>query len=250
MVVTDLSLLAKGYMDRIIPFTRAWWVDVVIVVGILGLIWLGCRRMESRYRPIILSFIFLHPIVLLAFTYLARPVWINRTLIWIMVPTLIAIGFAVSRLRGPRLVLATAALLVIPILGTVGYHLGFEKTAWDEGAAVVAGEASPEDLIFVMSPNNIIPFDRYFDAYGIEADRVGIPWDLPDREQPGMVLRPNDFDIIVDMIEGRERVWLVLNRAVLVTNNEDVDPVLRANFPFVEEHVFNDLSVIEYSLSQ
>ena len=106
------------------------------------------------------------------------------------------------------------------------------------------------DLIFVMSPNNIISFDRYFDQYGIDAPRVGIPWDLPDREQQGMVLRPPDFDIILDMIDGRDRVWLVLNRAVLVTNNEDVDPVLRANFPYVEEHAFHDLTVIEYSLVQ
>ena len=72
----------------------------------------------------------------------------------------------------------------------------------------------------------------------------------PDREKEGMVLRPSDFDIILDIAEGRERVWLVLNRAVLVTNNENVDPVLRANFPKVEEHLFHDVRVIEYSLGQ
>ena len=67
---------------------------------------------------------------------------------------------------------------------------------------MVAAEAGPDDVVFVMSPNNEIPFNHYFDQYAIPADTVGIPWELPDREKEGMVLRPSDFDIILDIARG------------------------------------------------
>ena len=248
-LLRDFAIQAEGDMDKILPFTRSPWLDALVIVGVLALVWLGIRRMSSAYRPVILSFIIVHPLAELLYS-LRRPVFLARTLIWIGLGTVVAIGFAVSRLRGTRLLLAVGALLVIPVLGTLGYHLGFEKTPWDEAAEAVAAEAGPEDVVFVMSPNNEIPFNHYFDQYAIPAETVGIPWELPDRERPGMVLNPSDFDIILDLAEGRERVWLVLNRAVLVTNHENVDPVLRANFPNVEEHLFQDLRVIEYSMGQ
>ena len=81
----------------------------------------------SSTSTVILSFIVVHTLAELIYS-LRRPVFLARTLIWIGLATVIAIGFAVSRLRGIRLMLTIGALLVIPVLGTLGYHLGFEKT--------------------------------------------------------------------------------------------------------------------------
>jgi hypothetical protein len=160
---------------------------------------------------------------------------------------LVAIGFALTRLRGWKLVAATMALLVVPILGTVGYHVGFEKTPWDEAAAMVAAEARPDDVVLVVHASNTVPFRRYFDGYGIEVPRVGIPRDLPNRTTEGTELSTSDFEIISSLVRGRGGAWLLLNREVLVQNSEDIEPLLRSLFVEAEVRQLQDLVVIRYS---
>jgi mannosyltransferase len=243
----DFAVLAKGDLDKILPFTSAWWVDAIVLAGVIVLIWLGIRRIGSTYRPVILSFIVVHPIALLLLS-LRRPVFLGRTLIWITIATLVAMAFAVSPLTGRRFVLATAGLLVLPVVSTVGYHVGFEKTPWDEAASIVAAEAGPGDFIFVMSPNNVVPFRHYFDRYETGVDPMRLPTDLPVREQEDLAIYPSDLDVLRDVVADSNRVWLVLNRAVLVTNYEAVDPMLRSEARAFEVHRLGDLSVVEYEM--
>jgi hypothetical protein len=246
MILRDVATLGDASVNRILPIFGGTWVDVVVVLGVLGLVGAGVRTMDRVYRPTILSFIFVLPVVELILT-LRRPVFLGRTLLWILVGTLVAIGFAVSRLRGWQALGVTAALMAIPILGTVGYHVGFEKTPWDEAAAMVAEEARPDDAVLVVHASNTVPFRRYFDPYGVEVPRVGIPRDLPNRTTEGTELSASDFEIISNLVQGRSGAWLLLNREVLVQNSEDIDPLLRSLFTEADVRQLQDLVVIRYS---
>ncbi len=246
--VRDFAVLAKGDIGTMWPFIDTIWINVLVLIGVALLTLLGLRRMDSKYRPVILSFILVHPLAQLLYG-LRRPVFLARTLIWISLGVLVAIGFAVSRLRGEKLWLATAGLLVVPVLGTIGYHVAFEKTPWDEAAAIVAAEAGPDDVIFVMSPNNIVPFRHYFREYDLGLDATRLPNDLPDRVTDETIINDSDLESIRSVVSASERVWLVLRRAVQVPNYEDVDPFLRSLARDFEVHDLGDMAIVEYEMN-
>jgi len=244
----DFAVLAKGDIGAMVPFVETWWINALVLIAVGVLVLLGLRRMDSKYRPVILSFIIIHPLAQLLYS-LRRPVFLARTLIWISLGVLIAIGFAVSHLKGAKLWLATAGLLLVPVLGTVGYHIAFEKTPWDEAAAIVAAEAGPDDVIFVMSPNNVVPFRHYFREYDLGLDATRLPNDLPNRETDETIINQSDLESLRIVASGSDRVWLVLRRAVQVPNYEEVDPFLRSLAREFEVHDLGDMAVVEYQMN-
>jgi hypothetical protein len=106
---------------------------------------------------------------------------------------------------------AAVLLLGVGALGTVGYHTEFQKTAWDEAASLVASQAGPDDVVFVLAGNTLVAFNRYFDDYDLDLDRYRVPWDIPDRVSRGSVLTSDDMDRLVTIADDHDRVWLVLN---------------------------------------
>lgn len=246
--VRDFAILAKGDVGEMWPIVNTPWIDALVLGGVAVLVLLGISRMDSRYRPVIVSFIVVHPVVQLLYS-LRRPVFLARTLIWISLAVLVAIGFAVSRLKGEKLWLATAGLLVVPVLGTIGYHVAFEKTPWDEAAAIVAAEAGPNDFIFVMSPNNVVPFRHYFREYNLGLNATRLPNDLPNRETDETIINQSDLESLRNVASGSDRVWLVLRRAVQVPNYEEVDPFLRSLARDFEVHDLGDMAVVEYQMN-
>ena len=241
----DFAELAKGYANRLDPIANNFWVEVAVLVGVVALIGIGVKNMEPRYRAVILSFIVVHPIAQLVFS-LRRPVYIARGLVWIMVAMAVAIGFSVIRLRGPRLAVAGLVLMAVPLTGTVGYHIAYEKAEWDAAAAIVTEQAHAGDTVLVMSPNNVSPFDRYFDSEAVEVPIYGIPWDIPDREREGMTLRPSDFDRITEMVEGGQQVFLVLATPAKVPNWGDLLAFLDEELEEVSRDRFEVVTVISY----
>lgn len=244
----DFAVLAKGDIGAMLPFVETWWFNALVLIAVAVLVFLGLRRMDSKYRPVILSFIIIHPLAQLLYG-LRRPVFLARTLIWISLGVLVAIGFAVSRLKGKKLWLATAGLLVVPVLGTIGYHVAFEKTPWDQAAAIVAAEAGPDDVIFVMSPNNVVPFRHYFREYNLGLDATRFPNDLPNRETDETIISQSDLESLRNVASGSDRVWLVLRRAVQVPNYEEVDPFLRSLARDFEVHDLGTMAVVEYEMN-
>ena len=217
----DFAELAKGYANRLDPIANNLWLEIAVLVGLVVMIGIGLKNMEPRYRPVILSFILVHPLAQLAFS-LRRPVYIARGLVWIMVAMAIAIGFSTIRLRGRSLAAAALVLMAIPLTGTVGYHLAYEKAQWDVAAAIVTQQAQAGDTVLVMSPNNVSPFYRYFDSDALEVPILGVPWDIPDREREGMTLQPSDFERIAEMVGGGRHVFLVLATPDKVSNWGDL----------------------------
>lgn len=244
-LIHDFSELVKGYANRLDPIANALWVEIAVLVAVVVLIGVGVRNMAPRYRPLIVAFIVVHPLAELGYS-LRRPVYIQRSLVWIMIAMVVAIGFATIRLRGGRLVTASVLLIAVPLTGTIGYHLAFEKAEWDQAAAIVAEQAEPGDTVLVMSPNNVIPFERYFDGDTLDVAVFGIPWDIPDREREGMTLLPSDFDRISEMIAGGEHVFLVLATPDKISNWADVPRFLESGFEEIARDPLEVVTVISY----
>jgi uncharacterized membrane protein len=245
-VLRDLAAQGTDSLRYLVPAATGWWVDAIALAAIAVLVWLGLARMKWSYRATIVSFIVVHPLVELVAS-IRRPIFLARSLLWIAVATLVAIGFAVSRLRGLRLGAAVAGLALVPILTTVGYHTGFQKSPWDEVATMVAADSTTGDAVLVAHAGNTVPLVRYLDPDSLALDVFGLPRDLPNRQTSGRVLSESDFAIITDLTADRDKVWLLLSRSVLVTNAERLEPMLNEMFTHSEVTQLEDIKVIRYT---
>jgi mannosyltransferase len=225
-VVGNLAEQATAYVDFVLPLARAWWWDAAVLGAVAFLIWLGVRRLDIKYRPLIVSFIVIHPIVELIFS-LRQPIFLPRSLLWLLVATVTAVGFAVSRLGRAQLVLAMAFLIALPALSTAAYHLDFKKPAWEEAADLVASEAGDDDIVLLIAPDSVVQFNRYFDRHELNIETIGVPWDIRNREAEGTFFSKSDLELVLDNVKPYDRVWLLLNRVNRVQNGTDLGPALR-----------------------
>jgi hypothetical protein len=137
-------------------------------------------------------------------------------------------------------------LLVVQLVGAVGYTVGFQKTAWDEAAGLVAAEAQPGDVVFVLAGNTEVAFDHYFDPLRNDIDVVSVPWRIPDRESIGSTLSDDDIARLVERSEEAGTTWLVLNSVGNIPNSGELAPALRNANQLQEPHAFYEVRVIEF----
>ncbi|MFL7807118.1 MAG: glycosyltransferase family 39 protein [Anaerolineae bacterium] len=139
-----------------------------------------------------------------------RPIFYDRTLIWTTVPLylLLAAGLAGLRYRSFVLV-ATTMLATLGLLSLRDYYTGFQKEAWDQGAAYVAARAEQGDLVLFHATWAQLPFDYYFQRYGVPLEERGVPVDLFARGVLEPQMTPGDVPALHELVAGRKRVWLV-----------------------------------------
>ena len=92
-----------------------------------------------------------------------RPIFLDRTLIWITIPLFLVLAAGIAQLR--------FRLLMIVVLGILGtnnvfsagdYYRFFQKEDWSTPAGYVANFAEKDDLVLFNSNFVEIPFDYYF----------------------------------------------------------------------------------------
>jgi hypothetical protein len=176
---------------------------------------------------------------------LRQPVFLSRTLLWILLAVAVLLGLAWDRADERRLMAGIAVLLLgVGALGTVGYHTAFDKTAWDEAAGLVAAQAGPDDVVFVLAGNTLVAFDRYFDDYDLDLDRYRIPWDIPDRVSRGAVLTSDDVDRLLGIADDHDRVWLVLNSVGNIDGGDLLAPTLAQRLTERDRERLVDVEVV------
>jgi hypothetical protein len=78
-----------------------------------------------------------------------RPIFLDRSLIWISIPFYPLIATGIKQLRQKAVVAVVAAVVAVNFIGIRNYHVGYQKEAWDQSASYVAEHAKPEDLILL-----------------------------------------------------------------------------------------------------
>ncbi len=187
-VTRDLGVLFDAYAELVFPPLGELWFHALVLMLAAATMWWGSRRLSRPHLLVLWSFVLVQPAFELVFS-LRQPVFLSRTLLWILLAAAVLLGLAWDRAEGRRLMAGAAVLLLgVGTLGTVGYHTEFQKTAWDEAASLVASQAGPDDVVFVLAGNTLVAFNRYFDDYDLELDRYRLPWGIPDRVSQGSVL--------------------------------------------------------------
>lgn len=226
-----------------LPWNGQTWGAAVLVGVVLVLVWMGLRRTGLTAKALIWSFLLTLPAIEILAS-MQRPIFLTRTLIWVMIP--LALGLSLAVVRPPKLWPLTAAvLLAVSMAGSVAYHVTYSKTAWDEAAELVAATANSDDLVLVQPANTVVGFDHYFERADSQAEVYGFPSRLPDRSASGPTVVESDREEATEFALSHDEVWLILNRP---DEGESMEETLQSVATDVERHRFTDLVALRFQM--
>ncbi len=162
----------------------------------------------------LLAALFVVPFVGELLVSVRRPIFLDRTLIWLTLPLFLLLAAGIARLK--------FGLLMIALLGVLGTNYAFatsdyfryvQKEDWSTAAGYVAKFAEPGDLVLFNSNFVVIPFDYYFkpyeQQYALQIVRQGVPLDLFESGRLEPPMTPADVPGLLAAVSGQRRVWLV-----------------------------------------
>ena len=199
-----------AFLSDFLPLSLAW--ACVVWSLFAGLALLGIAYFRRRpARILFLAIVFATPFVGELLVSLRRPIFHAPSLIWASLPLYLLLAAGIRRLcRWPYVLAAVLAVLAVNTLSLREYHVHFEKEQWDDAAAFVAEQVSPDDLILFNATWVQIPFDYYFHRlYNRPVAEHGVPVDLFDRGVLEPQMSADDVPRLLTLAQDRERVWLV-----------------------------------------
>lgn len=188
----------------------AWmWIPYAVALG-LGL-W---HFWKKPARWLLLATLFTVPFVGELLVSIRRPIFYDRTLIWITIPLFLLLAAGIAQLRYRFLILAALGVFGANNLFAVSDYFRFlVKEDWHTAAGYVANFAEPQDLVLFNGNWVQIPFDYYFreyeDLYSIEVEKRGLPEDMFASGVLEPVMTENDLPRLQALLTGRDRAWLV-----------------------------------------
>ena len=241
-VVWTLKNLLNPFLPEQITWTNLIWG----LYGLLAL--LGLWRF--RRRPAIIGLLltlFLAPAVGELLVSLRRPLFYDRTLIWITIPFYLLLAAGVNQLRYRVLVLGAVLMLVtVNGLSLREYYTNFEKEQWDDAAQYVAGRVESEDLILFNATWVQIPFDFYFRFHNKNVAEHGAPVDLFDRGILEPKMTRADVPRLQSLLRQYERVWLVYSHNWYTDPESIVVNALSSELTLLDRQQFYGLEIHLY----
>jgi hypothetical protein len=171
------------------------------------------------YRKKLSIFLFLAALFAIPFlgeliVSIRRPIFLDRTLIWITIPLFLVLAAGIAQLRFRLLMIVVLGILGTNSLFSTGdYYRFVQKEDWSTAAGYVANFAQKDDLVLFNSNFVEIPFDYYFKTYEkqyfIQVEKYGVPEDLFDSGILEPKMTDSDIPKLISLLSGHNRVWLV-----------------------------------------
>ncbi|MDH4119831.1 MAG: glycosyltransferase family 39 protein [Acidimicrobiia bacterium] len=241
-VIRDIGVVFDAYASFVVQPAGSTVFHAVLLALMVTGVWWGTRRLDRGPKLIIWSFLLVQPLFELAFS-LRQPVFLSRTLLWIALAA--AIGLGAASARGGWLGRVTSlTALAVALVSVAGYHTSFEKSAWDEAAELVASEASPDDVVFILAGNTQVAFDHYFDRDDVR--EIALPFRIPGRQDSGATLTERDIAAITEIVDEHARTWLVLNSVANIQNGASLPEALDDHAARTERYEFYDVVVVAF----
>lgn len=207
--------------DLIFGVSYLWAYVSMVPLAVLAAVGLWALGRRGKWPlAIVLATLTVAPFALeVVASYLFRPLFLNRTLIWTNVPFLVLLVVGLTPIRPARLrSAALAALAVLLLLGSASFFANYKSEEWDRVAALVAENAGPRDIVLLL-PNDVeLPLFPHLRRARPDLSYVPLPRPFP---APGL---PNPYPSGVAGVPGmtaanvpalRERlrasgpVWLI-----------------------------------------
>ncbi len=240
--------MLKTFLSAMLPGQDGWGGIIWAAYGLLALLGI----VHLRKRPVLLAFLavlFLTPIAGELLVSLRRPIFYDRTLIWITIPLYLLLAAGIAQLRyRPYVLGALAAVAMVNALSLQQYYTLFGKEEWDKAAAYVAERVETEDLLLFNATWVQIPFDYYYRQYDHPVAKHGVPVDLFDRGVLEPKMAASDLPRLHDLISGRKRVWLIYSHNWYTDPTGLIATVLSQDLKQLDQRQFDGLEVRLYGV--
>ena len=201
------ALLDASAPDQQIQVIIMWILCAVLCLGL----------MYYRKKPSIFLFLatlFAIPILGELIVSIRRPIFYDRTLIWITIPLFLVLAAGIAQLRFRFLMIVVLGILATNYLFSTSDYLRFyQKEDWSTPAGYVAYFAQKDDLVLFNSNFVVIPFDYYFkpyeEQYSLQVVEQGVPSDLFNDHILEPKMTTKDIPGLISLLRGHNRVWLV-----------------------------------------
>jgi hypothetical protein len=218
---------------------RTIWILYALVLC-LGLV--NFRKKFSQF--LFLAALFAIPFLGELIVSIRRPIFFDRTLIWITIPMYLVLAAGVTQLKFRTLmILVLGCLGTINLFSAVDYYRFYQKEDWSAAAGYVANFGKEGDLVLFNSNFVEIPFNYYFRTYEdigyIQVEKQGIPLDLFDSGIPEPEMTANDIPELISLLRGHDRVWLVYSHNSYTDPMGLVPQTLAAQMKLMRTHDFN-----------
>ncbi len=195
-IVTTFLLLMSGLISTVDisrnPATEPASADTWIL-----------RRVRSPTMNLLLLWLAVPLLVPYILSFAGQPVFITRVTILSSIALYILAARGVSVIPSIRLkFLLIGAFTFFMILSLQEYYLSPDKDQWREAAAIVAGDARPDDTIVVASARCKQSFDYYFRR---TTQRV-LPFPVSSSE-----INEKTVSELMPQLEHSGRIWLLLS---------------------------------------
>jgi mannosyltransferase len=201
------SLINASAPGQTIQVIMLWILCAVLCLGLVYY-----RKKLSIF--LFLLTLFAVPVLGELIVSIRRPIFLDRTLIWITIPLLLLLAAGIAQLRFSLLMIVVLGVLGTNYLFSTGdYYRFYQKEDWSTAAGFVANFAQKDDLVLFNSAFVQIPFEYYFkkyeDMYSIQVAKHGVPADMFDNDILEPKMTESDIPKLISMLRGRTRVWLV-----------------------------------------
>jgi len=232
MVFETLHNFNLAFIPNWAPWAYNWNL-LYWALAVLGFIWIW--RRQAPARAFFLLTLFILPMIISLLVSLRRPIFYDRTLIWITLPyyMLLAagissigrtqlnairtmgnstLGFFGGLLASIRMIVQLLLIALIVWLSTLSlsnYFNHFEKEDWAKAAEYVATHMDEGEMIIFNATWVQIPFEYYLRHYEVDAELKGLPVDLFDRGVLEPKMAQEDIPYMEKLIRRESTLWLV-----------------------------------------
>jgi mannosyltransferase len=243
-VTQTLRVLLNPSIPSQISQVMTWVLCVVLCFGLVYY-----RKKLSIF--LFLAALFIIPILSELIVSIRRPIFLDRTLIWITIPLFLLLAAGIVQLRFRLLMIVVLGILAPNYLLSSGdYYRFFQKEDWNTAAGYVANFAQKDDLVLFNSNFVEIPFDYYFktyeDMYGIQVEKLGVPLDLLDSGVLEPKMTTNDIPGLISLLSGHDRVWLVYSHDSYTDPTGLVPQTLASQMKLIRQRDFYGGKVLLY----
>jgi mannosyltransferase len=261
----NFSSIPRGF-----PYL-SFWIALYLVLALFGVI--NLRR--SKATALLLLSLFLVPIAAEALISLKRPMFLDRTLIWVTLPYYLLIAAGIrgfgrgiwpgdataggqSPARGALVrraligaqVVLVAVVVALTCFALKHYYFDYKKEEWATAARFVARRTQPGDVVVFNTALGQAPFQYYFRDYHRQVEMRGLPVDLAERREPEPTMTVGDIPYARRLLQDRTRVWLVYSHESYTDPDRLVWRLLREQMRPGETRGFVGLKVTLFERKQ
>ncbi len=245
-----LSFINEDFMIRPNQVLLTWILYALVLC--LGLVFFR----KNLVRFLFLAALFAIPFLGELIVSIRRPIFLDRTLIWITIPLFLVVAAGIVQLRFRVLIIVMLGVLSTNNLFSASdYYKFIPNEDWKSATSDVVASAEKGDLVLFNAGWIQIPFDYYFKTFNpysnqvqnfLQVEKHGVPADMFDRGILEPKMTSSDVPALISMLQGHKRVWLVYSHYSYTDPLGLVPQTLASQMQLIREDDFYGVRVLLY----